>query len=692
MNAETAVADLPGIGPKRAAALASREIITVLDALMHLPVRYQDWRIPENPPPLAPDSVALITGTLKLDRIRSQGRWRRPVSGVLDSSHHGRLRLVWFNLPAYLKDALPDGQHVAILGRVTKTAEGALQMVHPDVRSLDEVAATPIRPVYRLPAEIGQRLWIRTILKVLDEVNPDIVPALAGEPRERAGLPPLATALRELHAPGVSADLAALRDGSTTAHRALAIDEMFAFQLGLAVERSRRKRRRGIALGGQPRLTAALLAGLPFSLTDAQRRAIDEIGADLNSARPMNRLLMGDVGSGKTLVALWAVLRAVESGLQAVVMAPTELLAEQHHQSFARLCGGLGIEAGILTGRVMGARRAAILRRFASGDTVVLFGTHALIQRDVKAARLGLAVIDEQHRFGVFQRARLKELGRQAHLLMMTATPIPRSLAMLLFANLDLSVLDEMPAGRVPIESRIVPADEMSEADAAVEAEVARGNRAFYIAPLIDGEEDVPSVIEMAKRLGKGRLGRFQIGVLHGRMRSDEKERVMRSFRDGALDLLISTTVVEVGIDVPAASIIVILAAERYGLAQLHQLRGRVGRGETPSKCILVVSPAADTRAKTRLRRLAESRSGDEVARADLELRGPGDLLGARQAGALPLRFARFIRDPMDIDLSRRLADERLRVDPRLASDDSAGCRAALRRMLSEGVSLGDVG
>jgi ATP-dependent DNA helicase RecG len=410
----------------------------------------------------------------------------------------------------------------------------------------------------------------------------------------------------------------------------------------------------------------------------------------------MNRLLMGDVGSGKTLVALWAALRAAESGWQVAMMAPTELLAEQHYRSFMALCGALGVPAALLLGKTPPSERARTLRLLASGTIPVVFGTHALIQEGVALRSLGLAVIDEQHRFGVFDRARLKALGPSAHVLLMTATPIPRSLALTLLANLDISALDEMPPGRTPVLTEIFTEGRIAEVDAIVLKELEAGRRAYYIVPLIEGEEEGDerlSVAATAKRLGAGPLGGFKIGTLHARMRPADKERAMRAFRDGALDVLVSTTVVEVGIDVPEASVIVVIAAERYGLAQLHQLRGRVGRGAAASRCCLVVSREnARGRLDVRLDVMVRATSGTEVARADLELRGPGDLLGARQSGALPLRFADFIHDGRLIEQARAMAESWLKRDPSLERPDSAGARAALLRMLDFGFSLGDIG
>jgi ATP-dependent DNA helicase RecG len=640
-------------------------------------------------------------------------RWRRLATGWLTAplpaqsagpgtrGRPGRdaIRLVWFNLPSYMRGHLPGGERVLACGRVSMTPGGGLEIVHPEIQVLAAAEPQPIRPVYRLPAIVGQRLFASLITQTLDQLGDAIHGALPDSLRESdpgAEMLPIHQALSFLHNPPADADLDALRLGATPAHRALAFDELFAFELALAIERKRAARRAGIALDGAGKLTGRLLAEAPFKLTAAQHHAIDEISADLATSSQMNRMLMGDVGSGKTIVAFWAALRAIECGHQAVMMAPTELLAEQHQRSFTRLCGRLGISSALLTGKVTGSARTQLLRGLASGAIAMAFGTQALIQETVRVRSLGLGIIDEQHRFGVFDRARLKALGPQANVLMMTATPIPRSLAMSLFANLDVSFLDEMPPGRTPIATEIFAEDALERVHEIVREELSAGRRAYYILPLIDGdetedEEDLRSVIAMAERLGGGALKGFKVGLLHGRMRSAEKDRVMREFRDGALDALVSTTVVEVGIDVPEATVMVVIAAERYGLAQLHQLRGRVGRGEWASRCCLVASRGADAQALERLQIMTASRSGAAVAEADLRMRGPGDLLGARQAGALPLKFVHFVRDHQTIERARALAERWLARDPALDSPASAGARVELKRMLSLGFSLGDV-
>jgi ATP-dependent DNA helicase RecG len=559
------------------------------------------------------------------------------------------------------------------------------------LHQMSEGEPKAIRPVYRLPSIVGQRLFAGLVARALVETGDSICGALPDE--IRGEVPRIREALSYLHDPPADAGFHALANGESRGHLALAFDELFAFELALSIERLRSARRVGIALDGSQSLTARMTKELPFSLTGSQSRAIEEIAADLARPNQMNRMLMGDVGSGKTVVAFWAMIRAIECGHQAAMMAPTELLAEQHWRGFARVCGRLGVRHALLTGSVTGAARNQILRGLASGEIAAVFGTHALIQERVRMRGLALGVIDEQHRFGVFDRAKVKALGPKANLLMMTATPIPRSLAMSLFANLDVSFLDELPAGRTPIATEISAEEELARVHDSLRAEIEGGGRAYYVVPFIVGEDDeAKSVSATAARLKKGALRGTRIGTMHGRMSPVEKDLVMREFRDGALDVLVCTTVVEVGIDVPEATIIVIVAAERYGLAQLHQLRGRVGRGEKASRCCIVASSDADEAALARLATMRECTTGAAVAEADLRLRGPGDLLGARQTGALPLKFGHLIRDHRTIERARKLADEWLCRDPSLASRESEGARAAVRKMLAHGFSLGDVG
>jgi ATP-dependent DNA helicase RecG len=691
ISLDTSIGGLSGIGPKRAAALADRGIATVGDLVFHLPARYQDWR---NLTPLAalmPGTAVTVEGDLGTvsERPMRGAPWRRLANGTLSDGNR-RIRVVWFNLPGYMRGKMPSGERVLAHGRVTATPDGGIELVQPELHVLSAGAPPPVRPFYNLPAGIGQRVFSSVVLKTLREVHSLIEPSIPVEVRH--DFMPISRALAGLHSPAPDADAKALNAGTSAEHQSLAFDELFAFELALSLERERAAQRRGIVIEGRGPKTVEWLKSLPFAMTGAQARAVEEIAADLARPSQMNRMLLGDVGSGKTLVAFWAALSAVEAGYQVAMMAPTELLAEQHHRSFQRLCGNTGLPAALLTGKVQGSGRASILRSLNSGALPIVFGTHAIIQERVKINRLGLGVIDEQHRFGVFDRARLKALGPEANLLIMTATPIPRSLALSMFANLHISFLDELPPGRTPVETLLFDETRTAAVEDLVRSELAACNRAYYVLPRIDApDEERRSVAATAERL-KRTLRDYRVEIMHGRMNSAEKERVMKGFRDGAIQVLVSTTVVEVGIDVPEATMMAIIAAERYGLAQLHQLRGRVGRGPAPSRCCLVASADADEAARARLQMMTTCTTGMKVAEADLQMRGPGDLLGARQTGALPLRFMHLVRDYHLIERARELAEDWLARDPGLRSPTSAAARKAIRRMLSLGFSLGDVG
>ena len=692
LSLETSVVTLSGIGPKRAAALAERGIATVRDLIFHLPSRYQDWRHLTPLGALVPGTIVTVEAELGgvSERPMRGAPWRRLASGWL-SSGATRVRVVWFNLPGYMRGKLPSGERVLAHGRVTETPEGKIELVQPEIHLLSAGTPPALRPYYNLPAGVSQRVFAGIARNALREVEQQVGSSIPQELHH--DFLPVAQALAGLHQPTADADLDALNAERSREHLSLAFDELFAFELALSLERERAAQRPGIAIEGGAPKTGAWLASLPFRLTGAQARAIGEISADLERPTQMNRMLLGDVGSGKTLVAFWAALSAIGTGYQVAMMAPTELLAEQHHASFQRLCGNLGIPVALLTGKVQGRARATLVRGLNSGAVSIVFGTQAIIQQRVRVKGLGLGIIDEQHRFGVFDRAKLKALGPGANLLMMTATPIPRSLALSLFANLNISFLDELPPGRTPVETMIFREPDLDRVEEIVRGELVAGHRAYYVLPRIDApDEEMRSVAAAAERLRRSTLRDYRVEVMHGRMSAADKERVMARFRDGAVQVLVSTTVVEVGIDVPEATVIAIIAAERYGLAQLHQLRGRVGRGSAAARCCLVVSGEADEPARERLSLMTTCTTGAQVAEADLKLRGPGDLLGARQTGALPLRFVHLVRDDRLIQRSRELAEGWLKHDPDLQGPSSAGARQAIRRMLSLGFSLGDVG
>ena len=681
-----------GIGPKRLAALRDRGLATFADVLLHLPYRYEDLRRRDRIADLRDGATGVVEGTLYDLKTRAMRgmNWRRLTRASLKDGTGASIRVTWFNLHG--DGLMPVGEPLLIYGRVAIGTDRALEIVHPEVHRLKAGAPPPLRPLYSLPPAVSQRLFATIVDQALARAVGEDLGTLP--PQLRPGnVPDVAAALATLHQPAADMDPMMLATRRSAAHRALALDEMFTFQLALARERARARRRTGVVIRGEGNPSGpGPLPTLPFALTAAQRRAIGEIATDLASTSPMNRILIGDVGSGKTVVAFAAILRAVSAGCQALMMAPTELLSEQHFANFAKLFRHLGITSALLTARSGGMQRARILRGLQRGEIAVAFGTHALFQDRVRVAQLGLAIIDEQHRFGVFDRARLTTLGIGVNVLLMTATPIPRTLALALLRNLDVSILDELPPRRTPVTTAVYREEELPAVDALVRAALERGERVYYVLPLIDDEEpDSASVTTAARRLS-GLFGQYGVGVVHGRLRPMEKDRVMRQFRDGHLGVLVATTVVEVGMDVPEATLVVIIAAERYGLAQIHQLRGRVGRGAAASRCCLVVSRGAPEVARMRLASLATATSGGAVAELDLRTRGPGDLFGTRQIGALPLRFGHFIRDLDVIAQAGDLAEEWVRRDPGLDSPASAKVATAIDNLMALGFSLGDIG
>jgi len=693
LRLSSALSEIPGIGPKRAELLVQRGVATVGDLLLRFPSRYLDWRKVKLIHEITPGEVATIGGSLVglSERPMRGSRWRRLLSGSLCDARGEQLRVVWFNAPPHLRDRFSGAANAIIQGKVSRGADGRLEMAHPEVYLPGQDPPLAVQPAYRAGDLIGQRL-IRTAMDRGLAAADQMPAAIPVQFRAQLELLPVADALRYLHQPPPDADLDALRSGTTPAHQALAADEMFAFELALEIDREQAHQRRGIGFEAGTGLDRRFADGLPFQLTSAQRRAIEEIRADMARPAQMNRLLMGDVGSGKTVVALWAIVNAIDHGYQAALMAPTELLAEQHYATCQRLCETTGIRAGLLSGSLPASRRREVLAWLASGEPGVVFGTQALIQRTVEIPRLGLAVIDEQHRFGVFDRVRLQALGPQADMLLLSATPIPRSLARVLLSNLEVTTLDERPAGRPPIITELVVEGELDRVWSKVRAEVGRGNRAYCILPLIESEDQQElAVTTAATELRAGALAGLRIGVMHGRLGAEEKDVVMRDFRDGKLQVLLSTTVIEVGIDVPQATTMVVMGAQRYGLAQLHQLRGRIGRGTEPGFCYLVLSGAANSVVREKLKVLVEKTSGAEIAQADLEQRGPGDLFGPRQAGPLPLRFAHWMNNFDTILRLRDLAREWLRRDPDLNTAASRGARAALKRLL-DGAAPGALG
>ena len=664
------VTALRGVGPQLARRLERIGVRTVADLLLHRPLRYEDRTRLVPLGALRAGARALAEGEVELAEVRPRPR-RQLLVRVSDRT--GALTLRFFHFSEAQRRLFRRGARVRLWGEVRPGPAG-LEMVHPEVRVLRgaEPPEAALTPVYPATEGLHQAVLRRLAGEALALLGRGAFPELLPERLlQGLGLPPLHEALRLVHRPPAGADAEALAAGTHPAVRRLALEELLAHALSL------RRLRRTVRAAGAPALADGALAGrlletLPFAPTGAQRRVIAEVAADLARPRPMLRLVQGDVGSGKTVVAAAALCRAVGSGWQGALMAPTELLAEQHARSLAGWLEPLGVRVVLLTG---GRRRgrAAALRAVASGEADVVVGTHALFQEEVAFARLGLVVIDEQHRFGVHQRLALREKGAggrlRPHQLVMTATPIPRTLAQVAYADLDSSVLDELPPGRQPVATVAVPESRREEVVERVRAVCRAGRQAYWVCTLIEPSEALAAEAaeETAARLREA-LPDVAVGLVHGRMRPAEKAGVMRAFAHGELGLLVATTVIEVGVDVPNATVMVIENAERLGLAQLHQLRGRVGRGREAASCVLLYRPPLSETARARLQVLRETTDGFEIARRDLELRGPGELLGTRQTGLLDLRVADLARDRDLVAVVARLADRLLAEAPEAAA------------------------
>jgi ATP-dependent DNA helicase RecG len=650
--AERPVTALRGVGPALAESLARLGLRTVQDVLFHLPLRYEDRTRVVPSGSLRHGDRAVVEGEVQLAEVAFRRR-RTLLVRIADGT--GFVTLRFFHFSAAQQSQLARGQRLRCFGEV-RMGPGGLEIVHPEYRRVppgsnpdaDAESLTPIYPTTegvqqgRLRALTELALGLLAQGAIDDFLPPGVI--------EAVDLPTLEAALRYVHRPPPDANLAQLAEGRHPAQRRLAFEELLAHQLSLRLLRQAADRDRSWPLTRASDLTERCLERLPFRLTGAQSRVWSEIERDVARAHPMMRLVQGDVGSGKTVVAALAALRAVEHGAQAAVMAPTELLAEQHARNFNAWLDPLGVRVALLTGRHTGRTRAALEADLASGAIQVAVGTHALFQQDVAFRQLALVIVDEQHRFGVHQRLQLREKGLAAgcypHQLVMTATPIPRTLAMTAYADLDVSIIDELPPGRTPIRTVVLPDARRSDIVGRIDAACRAGRQAYWVCPLIEESELVQyeAAEKTAAQLAEALPG-VRIGLVHGRMPGRQKDTVMASFKQGKLDLLVATTVIEVGVDVPNASLMVIENAERMGLAQLHQLRGRVGRGTVDSTCVLLYQAPLSAIARERLAVLRETNDGFEVSRRDLELRGPGELLGTRQTGLMQLRVADLTRD-----------------------------------------------
>ncbi len=665
---------LGGVGPSIAEKLYSRGITTLQDLWLHLPLRYEDRTQIVPIAHLRAGQPAQVQG--RVEAVERAFRFRPVLRVAIGDESNATLVLRFFHFRAQQAQSFTVGRMLRAYGDV-RYGQQSLEIVHPSYRFIDADDAMPLSDrldaVYPSIEGLGPLQVSKLVTAALQRLpQPSELDLLPPQWLEALQLPSLHQALRDVHAPPVGSDMRAFISGQHPAQKRLAIEELLAHNLSLRRQRIALQSHGATPIAAGKKLPIKLSKALPFSLTTAQQRVLNEIRIDLAKPQPMLRLVQGDVGSGKTVVAAIAAANVVEAGGQVALMAPTELLAEQHLASFKKWFEPLNIQIAWLAGKVGGKARAAVLSEVASGTANIIIGTHALMQAGVSFAGLKLAIIDEQHRFGVHQRLALRDKGLEGalvpHQLVMTATPIPRTLAMAAYADLDVSIIDELPPGRAPVQTVAVAAERRPELVERIRAACAEGRQAYWVCPLIEESEEIEAQAAQTtyEQLGVA-LPELKIGLLHGRMKPAEKQSIMREFKQGDIQLLVATTIIEVGVDVPNASLMIIENAERLGLAQLHQLRGRVGRGSAASSCVLLYQSPLGAIAKQRIAVMRETNDGFVVAEKDLELRGPGELLGTRQTGVASFRVADLTRDAGLLPDVHRLAERLLAEQPQIA-------------------------
>jgi ATP-dependent DNA helicase RecG len=669
MSLSTEVRMIKGVGPQRAELLAQRGIYTLEDLLGYLPFRYEDRKHFSKVKDIQPNGIYTIRARVMSGQALRTMRGRDAIYHLLVQDDAGGLLPCKFFHGGYLEGRLKAGQMLILHGKaeVDKLRPARLEMVNPQMELLsseemDSTEVGRIVPIYEAIGTFGSKQIRRAMyaaVQLIDPRMPDILPeALCA----RLGYPSRGEALIHAHFPEPGENLGALNTFRSAVQQRLIFEELFMYQLSLALDRKVTRKENAIAFRvREDSVREALKRILPFKPTAAQKRVLAEIAADLEKPAPMNRLLQGDVGSGKTIIALQAAVIAIENGTQTALMAPTEILAVQHFLSARRVLAKAGYRVELLISGLKGAEKAAALERIRNGDAQLVVGTHALIEDSVEFARLGFVAIDEQHRFGVLQRKKLMDKaashGHAPHVLVLTATPIPRTLSLTLYGDLDVSVLDELPPGRTPISTRMTTEPHLPGVWGFLRREVAAGHQGYIVYPVIEESKlELKAAIEEYERLSKEAFPKLKLGLLHGRLSSDEKDEVMQSFRKNEAQILVATTVVEVGVDVPNATVMVIEHAERFGLSQLHQLRGRIGRGADKSHCILVAPARMTDEARVRLETMVRTSNGFEIAEADLQLRGPGEFFGTRQSGDLGFHIANPLRDRELLELARREA------------------------------------
>ena len=693
---QTSLQFLKGVGPRRAAELGSSGLHTLEDLLLRFPIRYEDRARFQPIGGVQPGETVSVEGEVLSGGVRSTRRRGFSVFEMLLGDPSGQVRVAFFNQP-FLKDVFGIHQRAIVFGKVERRPTGGLQFTNPQYELVGEdsdeddlIHTGRIVPVYERVGKVTPKMLRRIVHTAIQRLPDDLDDPLPDPVSQERHLPGRRSALVAVHFPPSRDSLDELNRFRTSSQRRLIFEEFFLFQLGLALRRAetdtQRKPRR---ITVDDRIRKAALAVLPFRLTAGQKQALKEIVTDLQRPQPMNRLLQGDVGSGKTIVALLAALVAMENGLQVAVMSPTELLAEQHFFNLSQILRPSRFEPVRLTGAMTAKERRAVWDKLASGDTQLVVGTHTLVQDAVRFEALGLVIIDEQHRFGVVQRAALREKGLDPDVLVMTATPIPRTLALTAYGDLDVSVIRELPPGRQPITTRVRSDTRRDAVYRFVDAQLEQGRQGYVVYPLVEASSklELKAATEMAEHLSTGVFSHRTVALLHGRMKPADRDRVMRSFADHSTDLLVATTVVEVGIDVPNASVMIVEHAERFGLAQLHQLRGRVGRGGHASHCILLYHAPLSDLARARLAALAETTDGFALAERDLELRGPGDFFGTRQHGMPTLRVGDLLRDQPIMEDARRAG-----IGWLATSNASTTALQDLRRRWSERFGLVGVG
>lgn len=681
---------LPGVGPSKAEHLRKLGVRTIGDLIEYFPVRHdrQEARTIEN---LDEGMIATVVGQVSAIRPKYGARGRSVSATLVDNT--GRCSLYWFNA-GWVMERLEPGMNIQATGRVRDYRQ-LPQLVNPrfvvlgeDAQPVDESQPATFEGVYPASAGISSREITKLIHKNLDRMIERVEECWDEAHLKGRDLMPRPWAIRTLHQP------TGKEEDAVRARRRLAYDELLLMQLATGISRlHRNKNATAFTLRTTDEIDRRIRLRFPFTMTNAQDRAVKEVVRDLAESRPMNRLLQGDVGSGKTVVALYAALSAVANKTQVAIMAPTEILADQHRRTIDQYLAGSRVRHALLTGRLREPERRDILQRIEAGELDIVVGTHALIQEDVRFAKLSLVVIDEQHRFGVRQRATIRAKGPAPHYLVMTATPIPRTLAMTVFGDLDVTTVDELPPGRAGIQTTIVPPLRYMQAWTEVRTRLAHGEQAYVVYPLIDESDKIEARAATAeyRRLSQEIFTGYRVGLLHGRLGADEREAVMRDFVAGKIHVLVATTVIEVGIDVPRATCMVIEQAERYGLSQLHQLRGRVGRGSRPGYCFLMLG-SATTLDNARLNVLESTSDGFKIAEEDLRLRGPGEMVGTRQHGVLEFRVADLLRDGELLRLAQRDVGEIIHADPMLKLPNNRILRAMLLAKYGENMPLTDVG